>query len=75
MLSCKQVTEVCSDELDRPLKIGEKLAMRSHLMMCRGCTQYRRQLWTLREAAQAYARGQAVSGDAEPDAGGKAESP
>ena len=48
MLSCKEVTEVCSQEMERPLRVGEKLSLRTHLMMCTGCTNYRQQMKALR---------------------------
>jgi len=60
MLTCKQVTELCSQEMDRQLRLVERLSLRSHLMMCSGCSNYRRQLFTLREVARAYADGRAV---------------
>lgn len=60
MLSCKEVTKVCSDELERPLKLGEQVSLRAHLIMCTGCTNYRRQLKILRHAMQAYAEGKAI---------------
>jgi len=59
MLSCKEVTEVCSVEMERRLRLGEKVSMGMHLMMCTGCTQYRRQLKVLRKAMQTYAEGRA----------------
>ena len=65
MLSCKQVTELCSQAMDRKLGLGESFSMSTHLMMCTGCSNYRRQLLTLREVARAYADGQAVA--ASPD--------
>jgi len=64
-LSCKQVTEVCSTEMDRPLKLGERLALQAHLMLCSGCANYRRQMKTLRQVMQAYAEGRAVAADPE----------
>lgn len=67
MLSCKEVTRVCSDELERPLKLGEQASLHLHLVMCTGCTQYRRQLRTLRQVMQAYAEGGAPSVDPRPD--------
>lgn len=67
MLNCKEVTRVCSDELERPLKLGERASLHLHLMMCTGCTNYRRQLRTLRQVMQAYADGRALPGDAQPD--------
>jgi predicted anti-sigma-YlaC factor YlaD len=63
MLSCKEVTEVCSAELERSLKLGEQLALRTHLMMCSGCTNYRKQMKTLRQVTQAYAEGKAIADD------------
>lgn len=61
MLSCKEVTEACSAELERPLKLGEQLSLRTHLMMCTGCSNYRQQLKTLREVTRAYAHGKAAT--------------
>lgn len=63
MLSCREVTEVCSAEMERPLKLGEQVSLRTHLMMCTGCTQYRKQLKTLREVMRAYAEGRAAAID------------
>jgi hypothetical protein len=67
MLNCRQATEVCSAEMERPLKLGEQVSLRTHLMMCTGCTNYRKQLKSLRQAMQVYANGKAVP--VESDAG------
>lgn len=67
MLSCKEVTRVCSDELERPLKLGEQASLHLHLVMCTGCANYRRQLRTLRQVMQTYADGGALPGDPRPD--------
>jgi predicted anti-sigma-YlaC factor YlaD len=64
MLNCKQITELCSDELDRALRLGEKVSLRAHLMMCSGCTNYRKQMKALREVMRAYAEGRAISVEA-----------
>lgn len=61
MLSCKAATEVCSAEMERPLRLGEQLSLRTHLMMCTACTNYRKQLKTLRQVMQAYADGKAAT--------------
>lgn len=66
MLSCKEVTEVCSAEMERPLKLGEQVSLRTHLMMCSGCSNFRKQMKTLRQAMQAYADGQAPAAEASP---------
>lgn len=62
MLSCNQVTELCSQEMDRRLGMGERFSLRTHLMVCSGCSNYRRQLFTLREVARAYAEGRTAGG-------------
>ena len=65
MLNCQEVTRICSDEMERPLRLGERTALHVHLMMCSGCTNYRQQMHTLREAMQAYADGRAAEGAGE----------
>lgn len=59
MLNCEEVTRICSDELDRPLRLGERTSLQMHLMMCSGCANYRKQMQTMRQIAQAYAEGRA----------------
>ncbi len=63
MLTCKEAIEHCSFELDRPLRLGEKLFLHGHLMMCTRCTHYRQQIRTLRDAMQTYAAGAAPGDD------------
>ena len=60
MLNCKEVTELCSQEMERPLGLGERVSLGAHLMMCTGCTNFRRQMKTLRLVAQTYAAGGAA---------------
>ena len=67
MLNCREVTEICSTELERPLKLGEQVSLRSHLVMCTGCANYRKQLKTLRQIMSAYAEGAAVGPDPSSD--------
>lgn len=57
MLSCKQATRLCSEALDRPLDVRERLSLRMHLMMCSGCANYRAQMALLRQMSSAYAAG------------------
>ena len=66
MLSCKQATEMSSAELERPLRLGERVSLRTHLMMCAGCTNYRKQMQQLRLFTQTYAEGRAPSDDEGP---------
>lgn len=60
MLNCKQVTTICSVEMERSLKLGEQVSLHTHLMMCTGCTQYRKQMKLLRLFMREYADGRAV---------------
>lgn len=65
MLNCREITELCSRELDRPLSITERVAMKAHLMMCSGCSNFRAQMATIRAVMRAYADGEAASADPE----------
>lgn len=62
MLNCQEVTRICSEELERPLRLGERTALQLHLMMCSGCTNYRQQMQSLRLVMRAYADGRAPDG-------------
>ena len=60
MLNCREITELCSRELEQPLPLRERIALHTHLMMCSGCSNFRRQMSSLRDAAHAYANGLAL---------------
>ena len=36
-LSCRQVVHLLSQRQDRKLSLSEKLSLRLHLLICRGC--------------------------------------
>ena len=44
MLNCRDLTERASDFLDARLPIRVRLQMRMHLLMCRFCREYLRQM-------------------------------
>jgi len=48
MPSCDVVSRMVSDSLDRPLPLWDRLRIHLHLMFCRFCTRYRRQLMAMR---------------------------
>jgi len=50
MLTCKEVSRLVSQGLDRRLGLGERVKLRLHLAICDGCRNFRRQLDFLREA-------------------------
>lgn len=56
MLDCKQNTELLSQSLERPITLRERMAMRMHLMMCRGCRNFEKQLAFIHKAASELPR-------------------
>ena len=50
MMTCKQATELMSQGQDRPLTTYERLRLRVHLLICRGCSNYNKHLGIIREA-------------------------
>jgi hypothetical protein len=52
MLSCKEVTHLVSQGLDRRLGFSERLRLRIHLAICDGCTNFRKQTAFLRAAVR-----------------------
>jgi hypothetical protein len=50
MLACKEAARLVSQGLDRRLGLGERLALRLHLAICDGCTNFRKQVVFLRRA-------------------------
>lgn len=49
MLTCKQVTRIVSQAQERPLSFMERLKLRLHLMMCKGCRNYNKQMSFIRK--------------------------
>jgi len=57
MLSCKQATELMSQEQDRSLTAVERTWLRLHVWICTGCSNYRRQMKVLRAACRRFSGG------------------
>ncbi len=57
MKTCAEISQLLSEAQDRHLSFGENLAARTHLIMCRGCRNYKKQLNFLRDALRSYAGG------------------
>jgi hypothetical protein len=49
MLSCKDVTRLISESMDQSLPFGKRVGVRLHLLICRFCARYERQLLLIRE--------------------------
>ena len=54
MLSCKDVSKLLSQARERPLGWWERLGLHLHLMMCDGCTNFRKQLDFIGIAVRRY---------------------
>ena len=54
MLSCKEVTRLISESLDRELSLGQRIGLRMHLLMCKFCSRYKKQLQFIRDAIRLY---------------------
>lgn len=52
MFRCQDVTQKISRSFDRPLPLGHRLAIQMHLMMCRYCARFQRQLVMLRKISR-----------------------
>jgi hypothetical protein len=53
MFRCKDVSQKISLSMDTSLPLGHRLAVRFHLMMCRYCARFRRQMLKLRTLSRA----------------------
>ena len=49
MFRCKDVSQKVSMAMDMPLPLHQRVAIRIHLMMCRYCARFYRQLQMLRK--------------------------
>jgi len=56
MPSCRDVTRLVSEGLDRELGFGERVALRVHFLMCRGCRTFEDHMAQLRQAVRELAR-------------------
>lgn len=61
MLSCKEASRLVSQGLDRKLGFGERVALRVHLTICDGCTNFKDQVAFLRKAVSRLADDSAKS--------------
>jgi len=56
MLSCKETARLLSQGEDRDLGFGERVALRMHLAVCKGCRNVGTQFRFLRRAVQELSR-------------------
>lgn len=58
MMKCEELTRLSSESMDRTLRIRERAAMRLHLMMCDGCSNFVKQMGSLRSMCRSFVAGQ-----------------
>lgn len=56
MKSCKEVTELVSQSIERRLSLIEWMQLRMHLLACTACSRFTRQMKFMHAAARDYAR-------------------
>ncbi|TSA15302.1 MAG: zf-HC2 domain-containing protein [Betaproteobacteria bacterium] len=52
MYSCEQAARLSSMAMEQPLTSSERMLLSLHLMMCKGCGNFNRQIEFLRRAAR-----------------------
>ena len=52
ILSCKEVTRLVSQGMDRRLPFGRRVSLRVHFAICGGCTNFNKQMAFLRQAVR-----------------------
>ena len=63
MLSCEEATRLLSEAQDRKLLLPEKLRLETHMAMCKGCRNYRKQMSFLRVACRRLGQRQGEAGE------------
>jgi hypothetical protein len=54
MFNCKEVSRRVSESMDHRLPLYQRMLIRMHLMVCKYCSQFRRQVMFLREICRSH---------------------
>ncbi|MBI5248754.1 MAG: zf-HC2 domain-containing protein [Desulfomonile tiedjei] len=65
MLNCREASQLISESLDKPLTLRQRMSLKAHLLMCRYCTRFQRQMLFLRDIIRRAAHQE--TGDAGPE--------
>ena len=52
--SCREATRLQSEAMDRPLRLRQRIGLRIHVILCRWCRRYGRQIGFLRSMAHEH---------------------
>jgi Putative zinc-finger len=66
MRSCKEVTALVIAREDRQLPLLERAALRFHMLICKACPRFERQVLTLRNATRQWRNYTEQDADREP---------
>lgn len=61
MFNCKDISQLVSDSMDRRLSWRQRLGIRFHLLMCRYCSRYQKQMFLLRRLLRQQVKPHQVS--------------
>ena len=54
MISCRRASELSSLAQDQPLTLSQKMQMKTHLLMCRACRNFSKNMGSLTKAMEAF---------------------
>lgn len=54
MDTCKDISRLISDGMDRELRWWQRMRVRMHVTMCKGCTNFDEQMKILRAASRSF---------------------
>jgi hypothetical protein len=57
LLTCKEATQLLSNDMDAATTLHERNRLRLHLITCTGCRNYRRDLQWMRRACRSMTEG------------------
>lgn len=63
MLSCKEATQLMSASQERPLSVAEKMQLKLHVTICKGCARFDEQMNFIRRACQGYLKRNGIKED------------
>ncbi len=63
MLSCGDVTQLISESMDQSLPLGKRIGVRLHLLMCKFCARYERQLLLIRDTVRRLVGAEEIPGE------------
>ncbi|MFC1504963.1 zf-HC2 domain-containing protein [Thermodesulfobacteriota bacterium] len=52
MLSCRDVSQLVSESMDRKLSMSQNIEIKMHLFMCKFCSRFRKQVLSIRQVCR-----------------------